>query len=142
MATHVIKHPLRGKCFINLGRYERFTVRFSKGNNSNVPEVYPTDQFETVMAAFRAVGASVDQIAWITPHILIEFNEEFGCWDCGCTAEFNGNEISCLASGDSPELAKSSFWTCWNRERLATNTPTHLAILLPNRYRVILRKSL
>ena len=139
MATHVLRHPLKGKCFVDVGRHAQFTVRWSKEAGTSVPKVYPVDQFETVLSALRLEGTTCEQIAWVTPHILIQpCPDNKGQWLCVCEADFNGVKGTTTASGNSPEDARNNFWSVWNEERRAANEPTHLAIILRTRYRVIL----
>ena len=139
MATHVIRHPMKGKCFVDLGRYQQFTLRWSKESGTSVPKVYPNIEWDAVIAALSLEGATCEQIAWITPHVAIFPHPEVrGMWLCEVEALFNGVSTTCTACAGSPEEAKNLFWTTWNEERRAANEPTHLAILLRTRYRVTL----
>tara|TARA_R100001015_G_scaffold18160_1_gene10850 strand:- start:1357 stop:1785 length:429 start_codon:yes stop_codon:yes gene_type:complete len=139
MATHVLRHPMKGKCFVDLGRHAQFTVRWSKEAGSSVPKVYPVDQWDTVLSALRLEGTTCEQIAWVTPHIMIQPHPDFkGKWMATCEADFNGVKVTCSADGSTPEEARNLFWAQWNEDRRANNEPTHLAIFLRTRYRVLL----
>jgi hypothetical protein len=141
MATHRVTHPVKGTALINLGRYKTFTVSFANEEGKAVPKVYPNERWDEVQASLQEDGCTIRQIAWVTPHILIQPNPdgtELG-WRCGCEADFNGVSIVCCGDGRTPKEAQDAFWVNWNAERKANDEPTHLAILLRARYRVVLR---
>lgn len=140
MATHSVMHPMKGRATINLGRYKTFTVNWSSGGGVLVPNVYPTDKWDEFAASVESEGGHITQVAWVTPYILLQPNPDdprMG-WRCGCEATFNSVTIDCCGDGHTPKEAQAAFWSNWNKDRRAEHTPTHLAILLPKRYRVVM----